>query len=271
MRVLLSLVGMLALAYAGLAVLLWVFQDRLVYFPAYTLSVTPRTLGIDHEDVSLATDDGVNLHGWFIPATTARATVLFLHGNGGNISHRLDKIDIFRRLGLNVFIVDYRGYGKSGGKPSETGTYRDARTAWNYLTRTRAIPESRIVIYGESLGGAVALNLAREHPPRALIMDSSFLSMPDLGAELYPWLPVRWLTRFHYDSMSLIPQVRVPILIIHSRGDDIVPFHHGQRLFAAANEPKRFLEIEGSHNEGFLVSGDRYVDGIAAFLAVYLR
>jgi fermentation-respiration switch protein FrsA (DUF1100 family) len=271
MRVLLSFVGVLTLAYAGIAAFLWAFQDRLVYFPANTLPVTPRALGIEHEDISLTTDDGVHLHGWFVPAPQARATVLFLHGNGGNVSHRLDKIDIFRRLALNVFIIDYRGYGKSGGKPSEDGTYRDARTAWNYLTRTRAIPVSRIVIYGESLGAAVALNLAREHPPRALIVDSSFLSVPDLGAELYPWLPVRWLTRFRYDSMNLIPQVRVPILVIHSRGDDIVPFHHGQRLFAAANEPKQFLQIEGSHNEGFLVSGDRYVDGIAAFLAVYLR
>lgn len=271
MRTLAALVGVLALAYAGVVFLLWATQDRLVYFPEHALITTPRVLGVDYEDVFLTTEDGVHLHGWFVPTPSPRATLLFLHGNGGNISHRIDKIDIFRRLGLNVFIVDYRGYGRSGGRPSEDGTYLDARAAWSYLMQTRAIPASRMVVYGESLGSAVAIELAVEQTPRAVMIESGFTSIPDLGAEIYPWLPVRLISRFRYASKENIAQLRVPVLVIHSRLDDITPFHHGEQLFAAANEPKQFLEIRGGHNDGFLVSGVRYSNGIAAFLNAHLR
>ncbi|HKQ30847.1 MAG TPA: alpha/beta hydrolase [Burkholderiales bacterium] len=271
MRALASFVGMLVFGYAVLVALVWAIQDRLIYFPERTLAATPRALGVEYEEVSIAAEDGVRLHGWFVPAPNPRATVLFLHGNGGNISHRLDKLAIFRRLALNVFIFDYRGYGRSEGRSDEEGTYRDARAAWNYLTQSRALPASDVVMYGESLGGAVALRLALEHAPRALIVDSSFTSVPALGGELYPWLPVRWISRFQYAGNEAIAKLHVPVLVIHSRMDEIVPFRHGEQLFAAANEPKRFLEIRGGHNDGFLASGGQYVGGIDAFLAAHLR
>jgi len=271
MRSLASFLGALLVGYGGIVVLVWAVQDRLVYFPERTLWATPRALGVGYEDIALTAEDGVRLHGWYVPAPKARATLLFLHGNGGNVSHRLEKIAIFLRLGLNVFIVDYRGYGASEGRPDEEGTYRDARAAWKYLTGTRALPASAIVMYGESLGGAVALNLAREHTPRVLIVDSSFTSVPALGAEVYPWLPVRWISRFRYAGEEAIANVRTPVLVIHSRTDEIVPFRHGERLYAAANEPKRFLPIRGGHNDGFLASGAEYADGIGAFLDAHLR
>lgn len=257
--------------YAAIAWVVWAVQERLLYFPDRTLVTTPRAIGVAHEDIALVAADGVRLHGWFVRTDDARATVLFLHGNAGNISHRLDKIRIFRRLGLNVFIVDYRGYGNSEGKPNEEGTYLDARAAWEYLTQTRGIAARDIVLYGESLGGAVATHLAVAQTPCALIVDSSFTSVPDLGAELYPWLPIRWISRFSYASRETIARVRAPVLVIHSRDDEIVPFRHGERLFAAAAEPKQFLEIQGGHNDGFLSSGARYVEGVAAFLNTVLR
>lgn len=266
-----SLLAVLALGYGAVGLFVWAAQDRLIYFPERELATTPRAYGFAYEDVWLTTEDGVRAHGWFVPAPSARATLLFLHGNGGNISHRLEKIAIFRRLGLNVLIVDYRGYGRSEGKPNEEGTYRDARAAWRYLTQTRGLAASTIVVYGESLGGAVAARLGTEHTPRALIVESSFTSVPDLGAEIYPWLPVRLLARYAYPAKDSLTQVQGPVLIVHSRDDEIVPFHHGERLFAAAREPKHLLEIRGGHNDGFIVSGAQYVEGLQTFLRVHVH
>lgn len=266
-----SLLALLALGYAAIGLLVWAAQERLVYFPVRELAATPSAVGLAYEDVALSAEDGVALHGWFVPAAAPRATVLFLHGNGGNVSHRLEKLAIFGRLRLNVLIVDYRGYGKSAGTVGEEGTYRDARAAWRHLTQARKLAPEAIVIYGESLGGAVATRLAAEQQPRALIVESSFTSIPELGAELYPWLPVRWLSRIRYDSRAAIAGVHAPVLVIHSRGDDIIPFRHGEALFAAANEPKQLLEIRGDHNAGFLTSGAQYVEGIDAFLREYVK
>ena len=260
-----------ALAYGALLLLVYFFQDRLLYFPTRDLFGTPRDRGFEYEEVRLTTSDGVGLHGWFVPAPAARATVLYLHGNGGNISHRLERIALLRSIGLNVFIFDYRGYGQSEGRPGEEGTYDDARAAWRYLTQTRGIPASEIVPYGVSLGGAIAAKLCAEEPARALIIDSSFTSVPDLGADVYSWLPVRWLGRFEYATKDHITRVRSPVLVIHSRDDEIIPFRHGEQLYAAAGEPKQLLEILGGHNDNFYVSRAQYLTGIDAFLRTQRR
>lgn len=266
MKRMITLVSVLLITYAVLVLLIFGIQDRLVYFPTRDLVATPRTIGIDYEDVWLTTEDGVRLHAWFIPTPGARLTVLHFHGNGGNISHRLERIKLFGALNLNVFLFDYRGYGQSGGRPNEEGMYRDARSAWGYLVKTRLLSPSSIVLHGESLGGAVAVQLASEQTPAAVIVESSFSSIKDLGAEVYPWLPVRWISRFDYSSKDRLTNVHSPILIVHSRDDELVPFHHGETLFAAAAEPKQFLEIHGSHNAGFTYSDKVYATGIAAFL-----
>ena len=270
-RMLQSLLFILVSVWVLLTLLLYVNQPKYVYFPYSKLEATPRDAGLAYEEVHLTTMDDIGIHGWFIPHEQPRATLLFLHGNGGNISHRLDKLAMYHRLGLAVFIMDYRGYGLSQGKPSEQGTYLDAEAAWNHLTGTRTLPENNIIIYGESLGGAVAAWLATQHQPGALILESSFTSIMDMGRHYYPYLPIRWISRIKYPTLDRIQRVHTPLLIIHSTTDDIVPYAQGRKLFEAANEPKTFLEITGDHNYGFLESNSRYVDGIDKFISSYIE
>jgi dipeptidyl aminopeptidase/acylaminoacyl peptidase len=166
-----------------------------------------------------------------------------------------------------VFIFDYRGYGKSEGRISEKGTYLDAEAAWRYLVDERQVDPSKIFIFGRSLGGAVGSWLAQEHTPRALIIESTFTSIPDIAAQLYPFLPIRRLARFRYSAIDYVQQVSCPVLIVHSRDDEMISFSHGRRLFEAANEPKELLEIRGTHNEGFITSGKFYQDGLKSFIS----
>ncbi len=264
------LVRIVVLVYLGAAIMLLFFQSRLMYQPSKELERTPGESGMEFKDVFLTTSDGLKLHGWYVPAPKRKGVFLFFHGNAGNISHRVESVYIFNRLGYDVFIIDYRGYGRSEGKPTEDGTYRDAGAAWRYLTEQRGIPPREIVIFGRSLGGAVAVELAARCEPAAVIVESSFTSAPDLAASTFPFFPVRWLCRFRYDSLEKIASLRCPLLVIHSPDDDLIPFENGQKLFDAASEPKQFLTIEGGHNEGFLVSSDVYFRGMEEFLDKYV-
>ncbi len=256
------------IAYALMLLLVFVFQSRLVYFPhvAGELVATPRAAGLDFEDVRLRTADNVMLHGWWVPARDPRGAVLIFHGNAGNISHRLGYLTMFAGLGYSTLIIDYRGYGKSAGGPSEEGTYRDAEAAWLHLSEARKISREDVVIFGESLGAGVATWLAAKYPPRALVLASAFTSIPGLGAQLYPWLPVRLLARIHYDNLDRVASITAPVLIAHSRDDEIVPFAHGEALFAAAREPKQLVVMSGGHNEGFLFARSEWAAALGAFL-----
>lgn len=257
----------LAILYLLVCLLMVVFQHRFVYFPQRDLEATPAELGLTYRDIEFRSEDGVCLHGWFVPATEARAVLLFMHGNAGNISHRLESVRLFHELGLSVFIFDYRGYGRSEGRVSEEGTYRDARGAWRYLVAEEQVAAESIILFGRSLGGAVAIELATHVQPRAVILESTFTSAVELGARVYPWLPVRQLSRIRYDSASRIREVTCPKLFIHSLGDDVVPYGLGLRLYNQASRPKEFLKIRGNHNDGFLTSGPRYREGMESFLA----
>lgn len=247
-----------------------IFQSRLVFFPSRKIIATPGAVGLEYEDVYFKSTDGLKLHGWFIPADNPSGTLLFCHGNAGNISGRIESVSLFHNLGLSVFIFDYRGYGKSQGKPSEKGTYLDAEAAWDYLTTLRKINSEKIIVFGRSLGGAVAAWVAREQTCGGAIIESAFTSIKDIGSELYPYLPVRLLSRFEYATEEYIRGAKCPVLIVHSRDDEMMPFNHGRRLFEAVSEPKEFLEISGSHNDGFLVSGEKYTTGINSFILKYL-
>jgi len=246
----------------------WLYgaQERLVYFPSPALEATPAAVQLDYQDVELTTGDGVLLHGWYVPHPGARYTVLFLHGNAGNISHRLQTIALLHDLQLSVLIFDYRGYGRSSGTPSEEGTYRDAEAAWTHLTGERAVPAQRIVVFGRSLGGAVSVWLAVRHPPAGVILESTFASGQAMARRAAPIYPSRLLTRLRYDSLARVPQLRAPLLVVHSRTDEIVPFEQGRALYDAAPQPKRLLEIDGLHNTGFLETGAPYRDGLRDFL-----
>ena len=270
MRALVNMVLIAAGAYAILTAYLFLFQSRFIFFPdtpSRDLTADPRAIGLDFEDVRFAAADGTKLHGWWIPASPSRGLLLFLHGNAGNISHRLDSIRLFHELGLSVFIFDYRGYGLSDGKPTESGTYQDALAAWEYALNEKDLAPDRVVIFGRSLGGTIGAWLADQRNPGALIIESTFTSVPDMARQIYPFLPTRWLTRLHYDARQYLAGVSCPVLVIHSREDELIPFEHGQTLYEAVRAPRAFLEIRGGHNNGPFLTGPSYTNGLEDFLA----
>lgn len=265
------IVAIIVGVYVIFAGYLFVFQSRYIYYPERALTADPGSIGLSFENVLLETEDMLRLSGWFIPKEDSRGVLLFCHGNAGNIGHRLDSIQLFHQLGLEVFIFDYRGYGESEGKPTETGTHEDAEAAWRYLVDKRKVDPGKIVIFGRSLGGGIASWLASKHAPGALILESTFTSLPDIAAARYPYMPIRLMLRFKYNTAEYLSEVNCPTLIVHSRDDEINPFIYGQRLFEIASEPKKFLEITGTHNEGFITSGLQYEEGLNIFIHEYLE
>lgn len=255
------------LGYCLLLLLVFFYQASLLYIPGdRRIIATPGQVGLDYEEVGLVNSAGVAIHGWLVKVDKPRGVILFCHGNAGNISHRLDSLAIFARLGFSTLIFDYAGYGRSGGRPTEAGSYRDGQAAYDYLVKKLAQTPEHIVLFGRSLGAGVAAHLAAHNSCGGLIMESAFTSVEDLGQQLYPFLPVRLLSRFSYNSRAILSQINCPVLIAHSIDDEIIPFSHGRELFAAAREPKSFLEMSGGHNDGFYVSGANYYRGLAKFL-----
>ena len=262
----------LVLLFAGLVVismmLRW-FEHSQVFQPTRLMGISGAELRqLGGQDVIFQSADGIKLNGWFFPGSTNSEgrvqAVLVCHGNGGNISHRVELAEALRSTGMSVFLLDYRGYGRSEGRPSEEGTYQDAVAAYHWLT-AKGFEPGRILVYGESLGGGVASELAVRAQTAGLVLQSTFTSIPDLGAELFPWLPVRWLGRVRYETLSKLPRLEVPILVMHSRSDEIVGFRHAQKNFAAAHPPKLFWEIEGTHNSA-LENRTNFLAGIAGLL-----
>lgn len=256
--------------YLAFVLLVYFNQSHLVYFPEKQLGNTPKDVGLDYRPVNIATGDGETLHGWWVPVSDAKGTVLFFHGNAGNISHRINYLTMFKRLGYNTLLFDYRGYGHSSGTPSESGTYLDAQAAWRYLTENEKIAPARIALFGESLGGAVAAWLAAREQPGLLVLASTFTSVPDLAEEIYPFLPVRWISRFEYNTLESLQSVICPVFVAHSPQDEIIPYRHGQRLFQAAPAPKRFLTLEGTHNTGFIFMQPTWKKALGAFMDDHL-
>jgi uncharacterized protein len=255
-------------------------EPHMLYYPDHTIDQTPDQVGLKYDDLTLTTADGVKINGWFVHAPRSSITnhqppvtnhlspltILFLHGNAGNISHRLDKLQIFAELGVDTFIIDYRGYGRSEGQPNEQGTYRDAQAAYSFLLNTNHKSPSTIILYGESLGSAVAVNLAVKQPVGGVIIEEAFTSIGDVGQKMFPFLPVRWFVRNKYDTLSKMPRLKAPLLIFHSRNDELFDMRHAQRLLAAANEPKQLVALHGGHNDAFAVSGETYRNALKNFL-----
>jgi len=237
-----------------------------IYYPSREVEYTPGDIDLAFEDIYFTASDGVRLNGWFIPAEEPRGTVMICHGNAGNIGHRLDKIRIFNDLGLNIFIFDYRGYGRSAGSPSEKGTYLDAAAAYDYVISRDDVDKEKLVLYGKSLGGAIAVDLAAKAEARALISNSAFTSTVDMARGIYPFLPVRHFVSMKYDTISKIGQIEMPKLIIHSSQDEIVPFSHGEKLFEASSEPREFYSMRGGHNDAVYVYEEEFKRRIHLFL-----
>jgi hypothetical protein len=248
----------LLVAYVSWGLALYIMQPRLLYSPMREVIYTPDELGLVFENVIFNSRDGVRLHGWYIPCKKAQFTLLFCHGNGGNVMHSLDSINIFHNMGLSCFVFDYRGYGNSEGKTTESGTYLDAMAAYKWLTETKKFAPEKTILFGSSLGASIAAQLAGKVRAAALVIESGFTSYVDIGRKFYPYMPVRWFTRFNYNTLDYIKAVGCPVMIIHSRDDELVPFEFGLQLYEAANEPKEFVEIFGSHNDGFVVSSEIY-------------
>ncbi len=244
------------------------FELRQVYYPDRNVDSAARLAAQPSDDVYFETADGLKLNAWFYPAATnsprQHLAVVLCHGNGGNIGHRIDVCRALRELGLNVFSFDYRGYGLSEGEPSEKGTYLDAQAAHRWL-RDRGFAAENIIAYGESLGGGIASELSLSLPTAGLILQSTFTSIPDIGSELFPWLPVRLLARIRYDTLERLPRIKVPVLVLHSRDDGMIGFTHSERNFAAAKEPKLFAELKGGHNDP-LADQDGYIRAMEGFL-----
>jgi fermentation-respiration switch protein FrsA (DUF1100 family) len=249
----------------------WLYwqQPGMIFYPVKSMAETPRAWGLEYEDVFLHVEDGVKLHGWYIPTSGAKRTVLFFHGNAGNISHRGDSIEIFHRLGFNVFIFDYRGYGQSEGWPDEKGLYADARAAWRYLIHDKGVVPGNVILFGRSLGGAVAAHLASEVEPGALILESTFNSVRGMAREAFPIMSYLVPLRYDFDTEATLKKVRAPLLVIHSTEDEIIPYKLGRRVYEAANQPKVLVKITGGHNDGFLRTQPHYEKALMGFLQTY--
>lgn len=241
-------------------------EHKSLYFPLKEVEFTPKDAGLDYEVISLTTGEGLKLHGWFIPSEAPRFTVLFCHGNGGNIGHRIEKIKMFNELDLNVLIFDYRGYGMSEGSPSEKGLYHDAELFYDYLVKEKGISYEKIISYGESLGGAVVIELAMRREMGAIIIESSFTSVGEMAKRVVPFLPA-FVYNSRFDSINKISHISCPKLFFHSADDEIVPFEQGMKLFEAATGPKEIVRIQGGHNDGFMVSKHLFISKIDSFLS----
>ena len=299
--ILAAIVGLLLLPVVAMG-LMERFERKFVFFPTAAIELTPSDAGLEFEDVYFVTDDGIRLNGWYVPAPrpesgisgntdidtpassnelgsadTPEVTILWFHGNGGNIGHRVgDLALISRRLGVNSFIFDYRGYGRSEGKPSESGVYRDARAALDYLTSRSDVDPEGIVFFGRSLGTAVAVELAEDRAgesaggktPYGMILVSPLTTLKDMARVLHPLLPLHLLVGSRFNSLSRIGNVHCPLLVIHGENDEIIPLEQGRELFAAANSPKRFLSLPTTgHNDSFSGSGAELWQSLDNFLA----
>src|SRR5262245_43273762 len=244
------------------------FEDRFIFHPYPQVEQTPAHVRLDFEDVYFTTDDGVQLNGWFVPYPQAQATWLWFHGNAGNIGHRVDNIRLLHdKVGINVFIFDYRGYGRSQGTVSEEGTYRDGAAALRYLLSRKDVDSKGLIFFGRSLGAAVAAELALEYPCRALILETPFSSIAKMAAVAFPLLPIKGLLRTRYDTEEKVRRIKCPLLVIHGDQDDIVPYSQGKEVFAAAAEPKQFYTIRGArHNDTYIVGGDAYFSALKNFI-----
>lgn len=258
MGTLLNIIIVLFCLYIIVCVLGYFAQPFVTYFPSRKIFSTPQTLGLEYEQLNLTTSDGVRISGWFVPAKDAQFTVLYCHGNGGNLSYYLENAAFLNRLNLNCLLFDYRGYGESEGKPTEKGTYLDAEAAINYLVNEKHIAQSKIIIYGWSLGAAVATHLATKVNCAGLAIDGAFTSYTDIARKHFFFLPVKLFAKYNYRTIDYIKDINCPVMISHSRDDETASFKFGKKLFEEAKEPKRFFETAGSHNEAFIQSEDIY-------------
>lgn len=244
-------------------------ENRMIFHPSAAIDYTPARVGLNFEDIFFNAEDGVRLNGWFIPHHEARSTLVWFHGNAGNIGHRVENIKwLHDRVPANIFIFDYRGYGRSGGLPSEAGTYLDGEAALNLMrTKLGADGARKMILFGRSLGAAIATEMATRFEVQGLILESPFVSIAEMARVLFPFLPIRPLLRTRYDVRATIEKIKVPLLVLHGDRDTIIPFDQGRLVYEAAPEPKRFFAIAGAdHNTTVVIGGERYFEQFTEFI-----
>jgi len=259
-------------AFVGFGIYLYLMQDRLVFYPTRDLEQSPAAYGLCYEDLLVEAGSGERVHGWYVPGRVdnglAGKVVLFCHGNGGNISHRLETIKTVTDLGCDILVFDYRGYGRSDGSPSESAFYADASACYDWLRQHKGWAASDIVLFGRSLGGAVAVDLASRRACGGLIVESSLTSVADMARRMFPWYPARYLVRYRFDGLAKIGRVSCPILVTHSPEDDVIPYEMGVRLYEAAGEPKCFLDLRGRHDDRDYLYDPEYRRAVGRLLGV---
>lgn len=265
MKKVMTVILIIGAGYIVLVLLLYLIQDHMIFFPDKTVAYDPSAVNLQWEDARFETEDGNELHGWYIPHKESEKILLFSHGNAGNISHRLGFLEMLYSEGISTFIYDYRGYGNSTGRPDEKGLYKDIQAAWTYLTGEMGYEEGQVILFGKSLGGSVSAWLAQSVKPNGLILDSAFTSARDVASDVYPFIPSR-LVHSEFTTIDYIRNITVPVLIMHSPDDNIIPFRHGEELYEAASEPKYFIELSGGHNDNFMVSGKQYFEALKRFI-----
>ena len=261
--------GFLVAAIVVYIVFLLLFENKIIFHPSRYPEGhwDPASVGVPAQDIYFTSEDGVKLHGWFIPAPKAVATVLWFHGNAGNISHRLDNIQGLAPLNLNIFIFDYRGYGRSEGEPDEQGIYKDSKAAYKTVIGLNSVSVDTLFLFGRSLGGICAVETALNHPARGLILESVFTSASDMSRKVFPLIPLGWGIRSKLDAIGNVPNLKLPKLILHGTRDEIVPYDLGRKLFDHAGEPKKFYPIEGAgHNDTYTIGGRDYFDTLNRFI-----
>lgn len=271
-HVILGVLTISTLLFLSMSIYVAMRQSSYIYYPDNVVSSNPADSGMKYDDLRIKTEDGETIHAWYVPVTDndegLKLTVILCHGNAGDIGDRVGTIQTLHKLGFTVLAFDYRGYGESTGRPTEKGTYLDAGAIWNYLVKTRNISPERIVIFGRSLGGAIAAQLALQKKPKALILESTFSSVPDMANKMFPFLPVRLFCRFRYDTVGIIKNVNCPVLVAHSKQDEMIPFEQSQCIYEAAKEPKLFIELQSDHNAGGIDIDLPYQKALLRFLDV---
>jgi fermentation-respiration switch protein FrsA (DUF1100 family) len=242
-------------------------ENFFIFYPDRELEFQPEDWHLDFEEVYFEAEDKTRLHGWFFPQRGNAPLILFCHGNAGNISHRLENVKLLADRGLKVLIYDYRGYGKSTGRPSERGIYRDGLAAYDFLISQKNISADKIILFGRSLGAAVAIEIALKRKVRSLILESAFTSTKEMARTMLLFMPFSFFLPPHYDNLEKITRLKVPKLIFHGEMDEIVPFSMGQKLYKQAQEPKYFYPIKNAgHNDTYVIGGTKYFETLVKFV-----
>jgi fermentation-respiration switch protein FrsA (DUF1100 family) len=266
--------GCVLILVALCAVFLMACESKIIYHPyKYPEGIwDPSSYNIQVEDIFFQAQDGTQLHGWYIPSPNAQATLLWFHGNAGNLTHRVENIQQLKPLNINIFIFDYRGYGKSEGSPSEKGIYQDSQAAYDVLIREKNVSPQRLFLFGRSLGGICAVEVASRNPAAGLILESVFTSARDMAGKVFPLLPIRWAIRSKFDAEKKVPHLKLPKLFLHGTEDEVVPYELGRKLYSAAANPKEFYDIEGAgHNDTYIMGGGAYYAALNRFITGTLQ